>query len=201
MPASILPSPFHKILVVGPLYSNIEKLSVLTDMMPEYDWIIFNGGLCYPSGDLSQVRDRIARMNKLVEETGKVIYVTGRSDYILYSNLEEKDKDIAQWIRTRCNILIADFPGRTVLVMDGGLPRGIKGRAALQDNLEISFVSGIDGKPWHEWYDGRLGYIISNNPMTSKFPQYYNCSMQLGHSSSLYAQEVGELGLQRTILL
>lgn len=140
-------------------------------------------------------------MNQLVADTQKVIYVAGRADYVLYQGLEERDQEISQWIRTRCNVCLAEFPTRTVLVMDGGLPRKVQSKMALQDNLEVSFVSGIDGKPWHEQYMGDLGYVISNNPMTNKSPQYYNYSMQLGSSTALYAQEVDEVGLKQTILL
>lgn len=201
MPASLLPQPLRKILVVGAIYDQIDKLSALSGMIPRYDWTIFNGGLCYPSGDLEQVRQRIFTMNLLISQTQKVIYLAGRSDYVLYHDLEEKDKDIGDWIRTRPNVLMADFESRSVLVMDGGLPRNVENRMVLQDNLEVSFISGVDGKPWHQWYTGGLGYVISNNPMTSKKPQYYNHSMQLGCTSALYAQEVDEVGLKQTILL
>lgn len=201
MPACLLPQPFHKILVVGAIYDQMDKLSVLSEMIPRYDFTIFNGGLCYPSGDLEQVRARISAMNLLISQTQKVIYLAGRSDYVLYHDLEAKDKDISDWIRTRPNLLMADFESRSVLVMDGGLSKNIENRMQLQDNLEASFISGIEGKPWHNWYAGGLGYVISNNPMTSKKPQYYNYSMQLGCTSALYAQEVDEVGLKQTILL
>ena len=89
--------------------------------------------------------------------------------------------------------------------MDGGIPSDVIGSRQLLNNLEASFVNQIDNKPWHLSYNGTLGYVVANNPLTNKAPQYYNYSMQLGNlpgeESCVYAQEVDEIGLKRNILL
>ena len=172
-------------------------------MFSQYDWIIFNGGLCYPHNDISEIKKRIEVMNQYLT-TGKVIYNAGRLDYLLLTRLEESETFLQQWIRSRPNVVLAEYPSRSVFVVDGGIPEKIIGRTELGDNLEVSFVSNIKNKPWHQSYNGRLGYVISNNPLTLGRPQYYNYSMQLGNQyehGSIYAQEVWERGLKRTILL
>jgi hypothetical protein len=202
MPSIFLPKMSGKILVVGPIYDKIEKLAVVEKMIPQYNTIIFNGGLCYPSDDLSKVSHRISEIQKLMDHH-KVIYLAGRSDYLLLETLD--DVLISNWIRMRPNIALVAFPNRTVLITDGGLPSTVKNSKDLNNNLEVSFISKIKEKPWHQSYNGGLGYVVSNNPLTSEYPQYYSYSMQLGNSygpeSKVYAQEINEMGLKQTILL
>ncbi|HEY5267683.1 MAG TPA: hypothetical protein VII94_00950 [Candidatus Saccharimonadales bacterium] len=204
MTAFLLPPPIHKFLVVGPLHDKIEKLSIIEDMMPNYDWIIFNGGLCEPTSDLENIKNRIEKMDKLISSK-KVVYLSGRSDFLLFRELQGEYPAIGKWIMSRPNVAIAKFPTRYVLIMDGGIPPNIIGSRQLLNNLEVSFIYYIDNKPWHLSYNGTLGYVISNNPLTNKAPQYYNYSMQLGNlsgnESQIYAQEVDEIGLKRNILI
>ena len=202
MPGLVLPQPFQKILVVGPLYDKIDKLSRLSDLALEYDWIIFNGGLCYPSDDIEQVKDRIVKMKQFIT-AHQAAYLVGRSDYLLLT--KTKDRDIENWVNGSYNVVLLDFSSRGVVVTDGGIPDWITKRTELLDCLEASFLSRVDGKPWHETYNGRIGYVITNNPLTDKHPKYYRHSMQLGNSYSpenaVYAVEVDEIGLKKTIVL
>ena len=89
------------------------------------------------------------------------------------------------------------------MVMDGGIPPAVQSKKQLLDNLELSFVSTIDGKPWHQSYNGRFGYVISNNMMTDDLPQYHTYSMQIGckDNERVYAQEVDDIGLKRLFLI
>lgn len=202
MPGLIIPQPFQKILVVGPLYDKIEKLSRLDEIASEYDWIIFNSGLCHPSDDIKQVKERIDKMKEFVSKH-KSAYLVGRSDYLLLT--QTKDKDIEKWVSGSYNIALADFSSRGVVITDGGIPNSVVKRMDLLNCLEASFLSRVDDKPWHESYNGRVGYVISNNPLTDKHPKYYRHSMQLGNSYSpenaVYAVEVDEISLKKTIVL
>lgn len=202
MPGLILPQPFQKILVVGPLYDKIEKLSRLDEIASEYDWIIFNGGLCYPSNDIEQVKERIEKMKEFIGKH-KAAYVVGRLDYLLLT--KTKDKDIEKWVSESFNIILADFSTRGVVITDGGIPDSVFKRADMSNCLEASFLSRVNGKPWHDTYNGRMGYVISNNPLTDKHPKYHRYSMQLGNSygpeNAVYAVEVDEIGLKKTIVL
>lgn len=91
-----------------------------------------------------------------------------------------------------------------MIVTGGGILPSMN-RDVLIDNLETSFVSNIDQVPWHKKYTGLIGYVISNNPLTSQKPKFYPFSAQIGNVYSekvqVYAQEAEVYGLKRTILL
>jgi hypothetical protein len=202
MTALIIEKAIRKLLVVGPIYNQTNKLSRVKELMPNYDCIVFNGGLSYPYDDIQEVKNRIDQMNELLISK-KVIYIAGRYDLLLLK--ETEDTKVSQWISNMCNVVLVNFPTRSVLITDGGIPYGTSSKGELFDNLELSFVSQYQDKPWHQSYNGGLGYVISNNPLTSRAPQYYSYSMQLGNLYSkevaVYAQEVDEVGLKQTILL
>jgi hypothetical protein len=202
MPGLILPK-VKKLLVVGPCYDKIEKLARAEVLIPQYDWVIFNSGLCQPPDNLYEINRRIDKMKQLIA-TGKVIYVAGRSDYLLLNNLQI-DLSLEKWIRSLYNLVIIEFSTRNVIITDGGIPTTATARADLLDNLEVSFISRLGDKPWQHSYNGSLGYVISNNPLTDQPPQYYKHSMQLGNlyaaNNSVYAQEVDEISLKKSISL
>lgn len=193
MPALIIPKPFRKILVVGLIYNKMDKLAQVEALIPQYDFTIFNGGLLYPFD--SNVQRRIDKMNEITSKT-KSVYLAGRLDYMQIGSSPALDK----WIQGCYNVVVADFPSRTVIVVDGGIPPNTT-RQDLAHDLEVSFISQIDNKPWHLNYNGGLGYVVSNNPLTVTTPQYYKYSMQMGNrytqDSPVYAQEVDEIGLKK----
>ena len=177
MPAIII-NKISKALIVGPIYDKVDYLNDLN-----YDHIILNGGLC--NSNFEKIKE--------LTSTNKVIYLASRNDYL------SKDRKLFDWINTRPNIAIIEFANHKVLTMDGGIPTNVKNRNDLMDNLEISFIN-ID---WHKSYNGGLGYVISNGPLTNGYPKFYNYSMQLGNiigpDSKVYAQEVDEIGLKQII--
>lgn len=184
MSAITLSHPCKKLLIIG----SAHKLNSLQTLeLQGYDWIILNGGICHPSFDIPTIKSRINQ----IQQYQSFIYVAGRYD------LQCQDIEVANWVRTQPNVVIADFPSRSLIIVDGGIPRNIKNKSDLLNNWEISFVSHIDGKSWHHSYNGSLGYVISNNPITDK-TQHFDFSMQLGIA---HAQEVDEIGLKRSIRL
>jgi hypothetical protein len=201
MPALLVPKSFKKILVIGPIYDKIGKLSAIETIAPKYDWLVFNGGICFPDEEQA-AKSRIDQMRQFIS-MHNAIYIAGRTDY-LFAN-KTKDKEMSGWIFSCPNVGIFEFPTRFLLVMDGGIPNNIQSRNQLYDNLEASFVSKIDDLPWHELYNGCVGYVIANNPLTTGIPQYYSHSMRLGNfynsSSKIYAQEADEIGLKQIILI
>jgi hypothetical protein len=202
MPAFVLPPQFHKILVVGPLYNNINKLARLEKNASQYDWIIFNGGLCYPPYDIEEIKLRITKMKEFITKY-RSLYLVGRFDYLLLT--QTQDHELEHWITNSFNVALIDFPNRNIVVVDGGIPNSITKRIELFNNLEVSFTCHINNQPWHQDYNNRVGYVISNNPLTHKPPQYYLHSMQLGNryntEANTYAVEVDEIGLKKTITL
>lgn len=188
MPTTILTEPFSKILVIGSLHQTLPDLKAIEQ---DYDRIVFNGGLFHCPDNYSQ-------MLKLLEND-KITYVAGKSDYLYLLNCQ--DEKTCQWINARPNIVIANFPSRKVLIMDGGLPINTTHQDIINGVLEASFVSLLHQKSWHQFYNGGFGYVVSNNPITNQFPKHYNYSMQLGHQDKLYAQEIDDVGLKRLIEL
>jgi hypothetical protein len=191
-----------KILIISPIYDKIDKLQNAINLIPRYDLVIFNGNLCYPHND-SQIQERIALLNTALS-TNKVLYNLGNEDLLLLKSTN--NPEIKSWLETKPNVIIIEFVRGTYLIItSGGVTPQMRDRADLFDNMETSFVSKFRDKPWHEWYQGRLGYIISNNPLTFQEPQFYNYSAQIGNAygpdTQVYAQEADENGLQKTILL
>ena len=207
MTAHIVSKNVNKVLVIGPVYDKIEKLNRVSTMIPNYDYVIFNGGLTYPNDDLSQVKQRIEQMNRLTK-TGKVIYNLDAHDLQLAETLHTNPNEnkLLNWIWSKPNVVIIQFTKTqsTTIVTGGGVTPKMN-RSVLMDNLETSFISKIKGVSWHKTYGGTYGYIISNNPLTFKEPQFHSFSAQIGNAygaeTQVYAQEVDGFGLKKTILL
>lgn len=198
MTALILPKPFQKLLVTNSIHSKFEKINLIENIISNYERIIINGGIANLNDNLADIKTRIVKINQLINERG-AIYILGRSDLEFLQ--QTNDDDVIKWFCQCPNIVIVNFLSHTVLITDGGIPLGIKHINQLLENIEVSFVSQINGKPWHYYYNGGLGYVISNNPISDKSPEYYNYSMRLGNKSDLYCQEFDEIGLKQTILI
>lgn len=195
------------ILVVGSIYNHLDKIDKIRTIMPNYHTIIFNGNLLFPFDNIDEVRSRIKIMNDLIK-LGNVIYNLGNYDLKLLNILNQNNEhfDVQEWIVSNPNVIGIDFNNTSsALIVSGGLTPDIKTRAALNDNLEVSFVSYINDKPWQVYYGGWLGYVISNNPSTTKEPIFYPYAGQLGtkysKSQDVYAQEIEPYGLKNLIKL
>lgn len=203
MPALIFNKINHKILVVGPIYDKIEKIDRILHLEKNYDLVIINGSLCYPNSDETETENRIKLFNDKIFNNPKILYNLGRYDWIFAR--QYPDHTISKWIANKSNVIIIEFQNQsTTIITNGGVTPQMD-RAKLMNNIETSFVSYINGIPWHKKYSGRYGYIISNNPLTFSEPQFYPFSMCLGNKygdeTQVYAQEVTPLGLEQTILL
>ncbi len=207
MTAHILNKNMNKVLVVGPIYDKMEKLHNAINMIPYYDHIIFNGGLCYPNNNPLEVIDRLSQMDKLIK-TKKVIYNVNAYDLICAKEFYNKKdySEIVNWVWSKPNVVILNFSTlqTTTIVTGGGIFPSMN-QSNLMNNLETSFISKINGISWHQLYGGMCGYIISNNPLTFKEPQFHRFSAQIGNDygpeTQVYAQELDGLGLKKTILL
>ncbi len=102
MPSLILRENINKILVVGPIYDNINVFSFIEKNIAHYDYIIINGSLCYPYDNINFVRDRIKQVDKLLL-SNKIIYNASNYDYELLATLyaNNSDKDIQSWINLK----------------------------------------------------------------------------------------------------
>jgi len=186
MPTLILPKPLQKALVIGPIYDRLRHLSMISALIQQYDWLIFNGKMTLSP-------DNVEYMQQLL--TQNVRYVIGRAELLFLKNFPEHQ--ISQWIKTLPNVILAEFSNRNVLIMDGGLTNQTNKNDLLVGNLEVSFVSQVNQQPWHISYNGRLGYVVSNNPLLVS-PNYHHYSMQLGNIDNgfTFAQEIDNIGLK-----
>jgi len=200
----ILPNVKEKILIIGSIFDKISKVQKIID---NYHMTIFNGNLLYPFKNIDELKLRIEFMDELIN-TKQAIYNLGNYDLKLLSTLirDNKCTDIQRWILSKPNVIAIDFNNSTsVLVMSGGITPDITSRTKMMDNLELSFVSYINDKPWQTYYGGVMGYIISNNPSTENKPKFFPYAAQIGtkysEEQTVYGQEIDQFGLKNQIEL
>jgi hypothetical protein len=182
-----------KVLIVGSIYDQISKLH---DIIDKYEYTIINGNVLHP---IDGAEERIFLIQDLLKSQ-RVIYNNGYYDLLLLKN-----EKFNNWIKNNPNVVLVQYPQSTFIITNGGVTKEMN-REVLMDNLETSFISLIDGRSWHHFYGGGYGYIISNNPLSNDFPQFYNFSAQIGNhycgkETKVYAQEIDQFGLKQTILL
>jgi hypothetical protein len=206
MVALIIEKFEKKTLVVGPIYDKIEILQSQKKLWDKQELIVFNGNLCYPNDDLDQIEKRIEIMDDLIQ-SGKVIYNLGDQDLLLLRKLDQNRQypKIRNWLQSKSNVVIIKYLTQIQFIITNGGVLPTMQQKDLHHNFETSFISNIDGQPWHNKYGGSYGYIISNNPLTQETPQYYNFSLRIGnvyHQKSLtYAVQVGQYGVERIFSL
>jgi hypothetical protein len=184
----------QRALVVGHLNGNVRKLQQASYLGSDYDWLVLNGGAFSSDNSSSELLTRL----DLLQQIPRMTYVLGRSDYLAWEKIN--CPKLLAWLETQANLAILSFPSREVLIMDGGLTNGLS-KQQLENNPEISFISQIDNKPWHQSYNGGLGYAISNNPLTN-YPKHWKHSLQLGSDQAqVFVQEVDGIGLKRILTL
>lgn len=204
MTALTLPKSIQKLLVVGPIYDQMDKLSKIYKLLPEYDWIIFNGGITCHLANLYGIFETIGMLDRMdsLLSSGKVVYNVDGSDLERASILDIIDPQqlkIGEWIRKKSNVVLADFGGSfQVVVVSGGIPTHITQREQLMDNIEISFAIHP-----HEIYTGGLGYVVCNHPAAYLRPIFFRYSVGIGRApwGQLYALELDRNGVQKTILV
>lgn len=184
------------VLIIGSVYDKIEKLREKVDK-DNYDLILLNGNICFPSDDISSIKERIDIVNEIISH--KVIYISGRKDFESINSLNEEF--ITSWVLSNPNVVFLHFKnGSKIIVMDGGIHPNMNLKE-IQNSVEISFVSKINGIPWHKYYNGRFGYIISNKPEENDV-NYYGYSAQIGteyDSNKTFAVEANKFGIKNSI--
>ena len=189
----------NKVLVIGPIYDNFEILLKIEKLVNQYDRVIFNGSLTYPLDNFKTCQ-RLEHMSDLLK-LEKVIYNISDIDY----KLSMTNNMVADWLKHKPNAVNIKFNrGTSVLIISGGISPEMKQYKDLESNLELSFVKEINNKSWHYSYNGRFGYVVSNNLLSEEEPKFFNYSAQIGikhDKGKVYAQEINENGLGNTFLL
>src|SRR5271154_4036970 len=117
-----LPQSLQNLLVVGPIYNKLDKLDEIEKLLPQYDWIVFNDNISFTDSNISSVVSQIKRMDRLLA-SGKVVYNVGNMDLTMANKMDIWDPDqltIAEWIRNKPNVVIADFDGSFQAVVLSG---------------------------------------------------------------------------------
>jgi len=175
-------------LIVGPIYNNYSKLEKINKLYNDYNKIILMGSIFYLSKNIKDVNNNLDLINKYKN----IIYVITDLDYLTLHKLNIN-------IDYNINLVLLKFISQSyVLVTSGGFNNKLNFNN-LKDNIEISFINKINNTNWHEIYNGNLGYVISNNPLTKSYPTNYKYSTQIGNIFSdktvTYAQEANKYGL------
>lgn len=192
---------FDKILIIGPIYDNSNIFEKIDKISNQYDFVILNGNISFPINE-NHIQNQIEHINTFKN----IIYNIGDLDLKLI-HLKQDDykfNNIIKWLESKSNIVIAiNQYKQKILIMSGGISPDMK-ESNLINNVEISFISNIDNQPWHKKYGGGFGYVISNNPLTSSYPVFYDFSTQIGNNfgkdNQIYGQEILKTGLGKTIL-
>lgn len=192
----------HKVLVIGSIYDRLDKLEKILELCKIYKLIILNGNLCYPFTNIVDIENRIKYITNILP-SHKVIYNIG--NYDLLSSIQCPTSTIlSNWITVNPNVVILEFYNQTTTIITNGGITPHMTKNDLISGVETTFVSNIEGQPWHNKYYGQYGYIISNNPLSLFKPKFYPFSLQMGSlycQNMIYGQEVDMTGLKNTILL
>jgi len=186
------------LLILGPIYDNIDKLYDLDTN--KYDLIIVNGNAFDPKLSENEIKNRINRIRKIP----KLVYVVGKSDILTIQSINENNLITElNWLLTRPTALHQKFKnGFRITVVSGGVHPDNKLIKDL-NNLNVTIIDNINNKKWCNYYNGRFGRVIcnSNSEDEVKFHDFC-CHLGLANQKDLlYAQEISENGIGKTILL
>lgn len=193
---------FEKInnfLVIGPIYSNFENFSKIKNLSKNYDLTVINGSLFYPfnKNNISKIINELISLENYncFYNVSDLDYKSGLECPILFSFLNKKN-NITKVTMERKN---------DVIITSGGFSLEMSMNSFTNNNLESSFISYINEKSWHKGYNGKLGYVISNNPLSDNKPEFFNYSCRIGakynENYKIYAQEVCFSGIKKTFEL
>lgn len=198
-----IPTPINKLLVVSDCAGQTDKLLRAQTMIPNYDLTVFLGGAYYKFQDAQESERNIAIIQECLQ-TNKAAYCLSPDDMLLTEGLlVEMTQNMLQFYVKQPNVVEAKFINGNKIVMTYGGITSKTDLSKIHSVIEMTFTDTLGGTSWHNSYDGRFGYVVSNNPLTKEPPKFYNFSAQIGNekSSQVYAQEADQYGMKRTILL
>lgn len=189
----------QKILVISPICDQIKKIEKIREFGDEYI-TIFTGEVCYPWDDIKQVENRITEIDNYLKENTS-FYILGDGDLTFKNKNKNNNNNLNEWIDNQSIGINVTFSNSTSLtVVHGGIPPEAKSWKDIISNIELAFVRNINGKPWHSFYKGNFGYVVSAHPAADEI-KHYEYSSSIDVKGQVLAQEYDENGLQRTILL
>lgn len=208
-----------KVTVVGDIYE-CKKLfySMLKRIQPSANNLFVSVGNIYMKNS--------KRGDEIVDKIKQIGYtVRGNNEEKLLRKARKtntKISDQLKWMGEQpLSIMFRFINGTRLTVLNGGVKPGHTW-LDLKNNTDLLYISTLDenkepiplrwvdeilkpikeGKVWHEYYDGRFGYIASgHDPQTDGIPQFYAYSCNLNTScyttGILSAQTFSENGREK----
>lgn len=190
-----------KILIVAPIYNQIEKLEKLQNLAGPDTLFVFLGNVCFPNDN--KIHERINKIQDFLKSNDGY-YIIGKQD-LLYLRDNKLDEFTFKWINNQLIYVSFIFSSSIILTMvHGGISPNINNWDKLK-TFETSFVSQINGKNWHDTYTGMFGYVISALPPIDGEIQHYNFSCTIDDlafkTNKLVVQEYNKFGLQEFYII
>jgi hypothetical protein len=206
---------------VGDIHEHEEQLEkLLEEITPSSKMILVSVGDIYDKGFGEGVAESITdRFRKFVDEgVGHVIRGNHELKCIRLAKRSKKMTEQLAWISKQPLSVPFEFYNRTRVVIVHGGVRPAHTEEDLKTDIETCYIRNLDsdgksikrvrkivdghlhmedekpgGKPWHEVYDGRFGYIASGHAAQKDgVPKFYNYSCNLDtavyHTGKLTAQ-------------
>ena len=185
--------PLEKnIFIIESLKNKITDLELFFEREKDAIFIV-NGGACF-SNEEKEVKFRIDKILDWKKKY-KLFY---NKDYLdlIYLNQLKKELNFStnyEWIDQQKAYTKIDFTNQTsIMVISGGFNNN------LNNDIELCFTDIIENIPWHKYYDGQLGFIISNNPKSNQEEPIiwdYSCSIGISNPDKIIIQRISSKGL------
>jgi predicted phosphodiesterase len=215
-----------KVTVFGDVHEHQAQFDELVERVkPSTENVLVSAGDLYDRGFGRQCAEYIADKIEELNKNGSAYIVQGNHE--LKNNRRGNVK--SEWLIKQPLALSFIFANQTRLTIIHGGVRPIHTWEDLaNNNTELAYVRYLDdngtmitydrkivngkkeyvlkrpGKPWHEYYDGRFGYIASGHePQVDGIPKFfkYSCNLDTAAYSSgvLTAQVFSENGREELI--
>ena len=187
------------ILVVSPLYDQIDKLHQINTLCNEQSIIIFMGDICFPYKQTYEIVPRINILQAFMEDKS-AYFVVGNHDLTYVAKCANIHADVCMWLQCQPRILKINYAnGSNYLFLHGGIKPDHKTQNDLEEDLEVSFL-----EKWHSDYDGRFGFVISSHPsqenhQIKKYPHSLSVDTSAHQSKSIAIQEITTQGLGKLV--
>jgi hypothetical protein len=159
----------ERLLIVGPLYDRLEKLTSLKQICQPNDILVFLGDTCYPYKNTTEVVKRLNELTTFFE--GKTsYYLLGEKDLLFKSQIKTAHSDAYDWLHYKLlGVRFIYNNQSSVLMIHGGILPKHRKLSDLNNDPEVSFITETGEEiNWHKKYDGRFGYVISSHPASKE---------------------------------
>ena len=206
-----------KITVVGDIHEHSNHFfKLLNQIKPNKNNILISIGDIYGKGygeiEAEKITKKLIEMNK----EGIAFAVRGNHEQ---GRLSNQKSECLNWFSTCPYSLPIRFSNQSqVLIIHAGVTPHFTDYD-LQHNIQCLYLRNIDnkgnfipinkketGKPWHKYYDGRFGYIISGHDSQGDgIPKFYSYSCNIDtrcyETGKLTAIVYGENGREEIITI